>query len=76
MTDPTRVIRHLWGLVLACAKRYIGHSPAGGAMIVALLVFLTATVTAGLIRYDEEEGGGPLAPLYTLTSSVAVAQGS
>lgn len=45
-------------------------------MIVALLVFLTATVTAGLIRYDEEEGGGPLAPLYTPTSSLAVAQGS
>lgn len=67
-TDPITAIRYLWDLTLARAKRYIGHSPAGGAMVIALLVFLAATVSTGLIRYAEE-GGGPLAPLYAQTSS-------
>jgi cytochrome b len=37
-------------------------------MVIALWVFLAATVTTGLIVYAEEEGGGPLAPLYMQAS--------
>ena len=68
VTDPITAIRYLWDLMLARATRYIGHSPAGGAMVIALLVFLAATVATGLIRYAED-GGGLLAPLYGQTSS-------
>lgn len=71
VTDPITAIRYLWDLLHARAKRYVGHSPAGGAMVIALLVFLAATVVTGLIRYAEDEHAGPLAPLYAQTSSIA-----
>jgi len=59
VTDPTTAIRYLGQLFVAHAKRYIGHCPAGGAMVVALWTFLAATVATGLVRYAEEKGAGP-----------------
>ena len=73
-TDPITAIRYLRDLIRARAKRYIGHSPAGGAMVIALLVFLAATVLTGLVRYAEEDGAGPLASLYAQTSAATAQQ--
>jgi cytochrome b len=42
------------------APRYIGHNPAGGAMIIALLLALLLTGLSGIAVYGAE-GGGPLA---------------
>lgn len=39
---------------------YVGHNPAGGAMIIALLVSLLLTTLSGLAAYGGE-GEGPLA---------------
>lgn len=74
VTDPLTAIRYLGQLFVAHAKRYIGHSPAGGAMVIALLAFLAATVATGLVRYAEEKGAGPLAPFYGQASTIATSQ--
>jgi|RhiMetdeSRZDD1v2_1073273.scaffolds.fasta_scaffold69875_5 cytochrome b len=62
---PQVVFAYLNDLLRARAHRYLGHSPAGGAMVIALLLFLAATVGSGLILYAEEEGAGPLASFYS-----------
>ena len=57
---PAVAARYLIDLMAGHARRYLGHSPAGGAMVIALLIFLSATVATGLIAYGER-GKGPLA---------------
>src|SRR5215470_10790514 len=57
---PIVALAHFLGLLYGRARRYVGHSPAGGAMVIALLVCLAATVATGLIAHGEE-GKGPLA---------------
>jgi len=59
---PRTVVSYVRDLLGFRARRYIGHSPAGGAMIVALLVMLAATVYSGLMVYALEDKRGPLAP--------------
>ncbi len=45
------------------AKRYIGHNPAGGMMVVLMLIILTLTAASGVAVYAAEEAAGPLAML-------------
>jgi len=52
---PPTVVTYLVDLLRARAKRYVGYSPAGGAMVVTLLLALATTVVTGLLVYVEEE---------------------
>lgn len=60
---PVAATRYLLALVSFRAKRHLGHSPAGAAMVYALLVTLLLTVATGLLAYGAERKG-PLAPLF------------
>jgi cytochrome b len=45
--SPRAVITYLRDVALLRAPRYLGHNPAGGAMIIALLVMLVGTSITG-----------------------------
>lgn len=61
---PREVFAYLKDMVTFHPKRYIGHNPAGGAMVVALLLSLLMTVLTGMSVYGAEEMAGPLADLF------------
>lgn len=48
---PSAIFGYLRNLFSGSAKRYLGHSPAGGAMVVALLLALAGTTGTGAYMY-------------------------
>ena len=72
---PGAVLKYFWALVTGHANRYIGHSPAGGAMIILLMILLAATVGTGLIVYAQEHAAGPLAPFIAHTQQAGAVNG-
>lgn len=51
------------------AKRYLGHNPAGGAMILLMIMSLLITTLTGLAVYGIEEQAGPLSNWYIQNNS-------
>ena len=60
---PREVIAYLMDVVRGRPRRYVGHNPAGGAMVVLLLVTLLLTVVTGVLALGGEEFRGPAAGL-------------
>ena len=50
-----KIIDNLKNLITCKPQHYIGHNPAGGAMVVALLLSLAATTLTGLKLNAVEE---------------------
>ncbi|MEQ1546923.1 cytochrome b/b6 domain-containing protein [Methyloglobulus sp.] len=59
--SPSQIIGCLKNLITRKPQHYIGHNPAGGAMVVALLLSLAATTLTGLKLYAVEDNKGPFA---------------
>lgn len=59
--SPAAVLRYIRDHLTHGARPYVGHNPAGGAMILVLLIGLAGTVFSGLVLYAIEEDAGPLA---------------
>ncbi len=59
--SPATIIAYIKDMFALRARRYIGHNPAGGAMVIALLLSLAATTLSGMQLYALEENAGPFA---------------
>ncbi len=57
---PAQIMDYLKGLLIGRPKHYIGHNPAGGFMIIILLLSLLSLTLTGLKAYGVK-GHGPLA---------------
>lgn len=60
---PGAALAYLRGMASGKARRHLGHNPAGGLMILALIASLAGTTLSGMSLYAVEEGRGPLAGL-------------
>lgn len=61
---PFAIAGYLKGLVSGKSKRHLGHNPAGGAMVIALILSLLVTTFSGMALLAVEENKGPLAPFF------------
>ena len=59
--SPGSVFKYIKALKDRNPERYIGHNPAGGWMIIVMLVCLFVVTISGLKVYAIEEGRGPFA---------------
>lgn len=69
---PAAVIADLKDHLRGGARRYLGHNPAGGAMIIALMLCLAATAFTGMATLAQQKNAGPLAPWLGRTAAVEV----
>ncbi len=60
---PRTVIGYLKSLLTSHPKHYLGHNPAGGWMIILLMVSILTTGFSGLKLLAIEEGEGPFASM-------------
>jgi len=63
VVKPRAVISYIKEVVQFRAKHYLGHNPAGGAMVIALLISLSMTLLFGLLTFGATEFSGPLTSL-------------
>lgn len=68
VTGPRKVVHYLGRLITGGAPRHIGHNPAGGSMILALLGSLAITAFTGMAMIAGD-GSGPLAGTFVANLS-------
>lgn len=59
--SPRTVWQYTKDNIAGRARRYIGHNPLGGVMVIALMLSVTMTAFSGMSLLAAEEGEGPLA---------------
>ena len=68
---PSAVLAYARDLLAGQARRYLGHNPLGGVMIIALLLSLLATGVSGGAVLGAKENRGPLAGIAAETTGLA-----
>jgi len=62
---PGVAIQYLKDIVKNKNKRFLGHNPAGAAMIIVLITTIVITCVTGVVLYAVEDHSGPLAFMFT-----------
>lgn len=70
---PGKTISYLKSMASGNPKRYLGHNPAGGVMVVAILITLSMTTLSGMKLLAIEEGEGPFADVNVSLAKAAYA---
>ena len=65
LCSPAKSVVYFKAAVALKTKRYLGHNPAGAAMIVLLLISLIMTSITGFAVYGADQGAGPLANIIS-----------
>jgi len=73
---PKTILTYLKNLISGKEQHYIGHNPAGGAMVVALLISLSITTLSGMQLYAVEENKGPFSMVTQPLIQQAMASGT
>ncbi|MBF0168233.1 MAG: cytochrome b/b6 domain-containing protein [Alphaproteobacteria bacterium] len=68
---PRDVLAHMKSLLTGNPLRFIGHNPAGGAMIIVLLLVLAGIVVTGIMAKGGFDKTGPLAHYLTFAQGRA-----
>ncbi len=58
---PATIKQFMKDTIRAKAKRYLGHNPAGGAMVILLMLSILITGFTGMMVLGAEDQAGPLA---------------
>jgi cytochrome b len=66
--SPVKSVIYVKDVIALKAKRYLGHNPAGAAMIMLLLLSLLMTSITGFAVYGADQGAGPLANIIGSTN--------
>lgn len=61
LCGPFRALRYVFDLVTGRSARHLGHSPAGGLMVVALLAGLLGASLTGYQHYISDDHSGGMA---------------
>jgi cytochrome b len=64
---PKEVLAYLRGLIAARPKHFLGHNPAGGWMVLVMILTLSVVSLSGLKLYAIEQGQGPFASEISLS---------
>ena len=67
--SPKNIIQFLKDTLSLNARRYLGHNPAGGAMVFLLMFSLLITAASGVILLGAEEQAGPVAHWFAQPES-------
>ena len=70
---PSTVLAYARDMLAGKPKRYLGHNPLGGMMIIALLLSLLGVSVTGLVLQEVKEGSGTFASISAGTSVTPLA---
>lgn len=72
VTSPLAALRYLIEVVRGHPRRYLGHNPAGGWMVLALLANLVVLLLTGFVLQATLEFSGPLVDLFSAVDDLTV----